>query len=121
MKGWQAQQLVDVCRLPQRPSDVLEMRQAGYGPKARLAFDAAVIGFVTQFERMRDETVERPAPETRDHRPTVLAPRYSREELLEFLGLPVRGDRADAAYGMEWAPVSESDWSTVWGEDEERG
>lgn len=116
MKGWQALQLIEICRLPQRPSDVLEMRQAGYGPKARLAFDAAVVGFVNQYERMRDETVERPAPETRNHKPTVLVPKYSQAELLAFLGIEARGQEA-AAGATGWMPVGDADWAAVWGDE----
>ena len=61
MRGWQAMQLVELCRLPQRPSDLLEMREAGYGAKARLALDLAVVSFANRFEALRQETAEEEA------------------------------------------------------------
>jgi hypothetical protein len=119
MKGWQALQLIEVCRLPQRPSDVLQMRASGYGPKARLAFDVACVSFANQFERMRDETVERPAPEMKHRKPTVLAPKYSHRELLGFLGIEVKDRDAAAAMatGQGWMPVGDDDWAAVWGDE----
>lgn len=70
------------------------MSAAGYGPNAMLAFDLACVGFDRAFTRMREETVEQPAPpRERNRRPTVRVPRYSEAELLAVLGI----DAADAA------------------------
>lgn len=112
-------QLVELCRLPQRPSELLEMREAGYGAKARLALDLAVVSFAGRFEALRQETVERPAPERKKGRPTVRVPKYSEAELLEMLGVD-GGGRQEAGGG--WSPTlnpTEADWDALWGEDGE--
>lgn len=98
------------------------MGAAGYGPNARLAFDLAAVGFDRAFARMREETVEQPAPRERNRRPTVRVPRYTEAELLAVLGI----DPADAeTYGatahltqptpLDAALLDQLDWD----EDEE--
>jgi len=67
---------------------------------------------------MRQETVERPAPERKKARPTVRVPRYSEAELLAMLGIDA-GAEPDAGLGaMPWfqAPTDD-DWAAVWGDD----
>ena len=116
-------QLMELCRLPQRPSGLLEMEAAGYGPKARLAFDLAVVGFAGRFEALRQETVERPAPERKKSRPTVRVPKYTEAELLEFLGIDGGGRRAADGGRDEWlptlGPLGDEDWDGLWGDDGE--
>ena len=109
-------QLVELCRLPQRPSGLLEMEAAGYGPKARLAFDLAVVSFANRFEALRQETVERPAPERKKSRPTVRVPKFSEAELLAMLGID-GGGRQEAGGGWSAGPLTldESDWDGIWG------
>lgn len=119
MKGWQAMQLVELCRLPQRPSALLEMEAAGYGAKARLAFDLAVVSFANRFEALRQETVERPAPERKKSRPTVRVPKFSEAELLAMLGIDGGGGpEAGGGWSPTLGPLGDEDWDAVWGEDE---
>lgn len=113
-------QIMELCRLPQRPSDLLEMRDAGYGPRARLALDLAVVGFANRFEALRQETVERPAPDHRNRKPTIRVPKYSERQLLEFLGIAVGADRP--ATESAWSvPLTDGDWDALWGEDMDDG
>lgn len=93
------------------------MRDAGYGPRARLALDLAVVGFANRFDAMRQETVERPAPDHRNRKPTIRVPRYSEKELLEFLGIAVGADRP--ATESAWSvPLTDGDWDALWGDDD---
>ena len=95
------------------------MREAGYGAKARLALDLAVVSFANRFEALRQETVERPAPERKKARPTVRVPKYSEAELLAMLGVDPGGGRRAEGGGMAFLPSpSEADWDALWGEDE---
>lgn len=116
MSGWQALQLVEVARLPQRPSDLLEMREAGYGAATRLGFDLAVVSFANRFDDIRRETVERPAPDHRNRKPTVQVPKHTHRELLRMLGIVDDGSEASAAVGRS---LTDSDWDFL--EDGEGG
>jgi hypothetical protein len=96
------------------------MRESGYSGKARLAFDHAVVSFVNRFESLRQETVERPAPESGSRKPTIQVPKYTREELLGFLGIAIGAGNDGEAAGGRWVdagPVQDEDWASVWDDE----
>lgn len=94
------------------------MREAGYGAKARLALDLAVVSFANRFEALRQETVERPAPERKKARATVRVPKYSEAELLEMLGVGQEtGGGGSRTTGFVPNPT-EADWDALWGDGE---
>lgn len=76
------------------------MKQAGYSPGARLAFDLGCVGFARRWQRVRDETVMRDetAEESRERarsskRHQIQVPKYSEAELLRFLGVDPKDER----------------------------
>jgi hypothetical protein len=76
-----------------RPSDLLELDAAGYGPTVRLALDDAYLAFVQQFERMKEATTW--VPDARQHRkaaPMKEVPVYTRDELLAYLDIHDDGE-----------------------------
>lgn len=64
------------------------MEESGYSLEAQLALDDAWIAYVDEFERLRDETILVDAEERDKHaKPQVPAPRYTPEQLREWLDI----------------------------------
>jgi len=92
------------------------MAEAGYSPDVRLALDDAYLGFVREFEQLREMTKLVDAPE-RDKRAKaqVPVPVYSTDDLKRFLDIPVDGPIPTRLSTLEvlddsaWAGV---DWNT---------
>ena len=78
--------LVKLARLPNRPSSLLQLPQAGYSPSVCLRFDVACLAFVEEWERRRDATKQVPMPKRERKDPTMPAPLYTPEQLLGWLG-----------------------------------
>lgn len=108
-------QIVDVARMPNRPSHLIGMHLQ-YDNDTCLGFDLAAVSFVNQFERMRDARVEVPAPELdgkRKRKPTKWVPQYTEEELMVFLGInPQAEDAQDILHQVmnpeAWAAFDET-------------
>lgn len=97
---------MELCELPRLPSELIRMREAGYGEDACLGFDAACVGFARRFRRMAEETVE--AWETPAKPPKgkvrVPKPKHSHADLLRVLGL----DPADFPEGTDAAAARDA-------------
>jgi hypothetical protein len=91
-RRWELWTLYRLSKLPQRPSDLIGLREAGHSDRDCLAFDLMTLEFGERFERATQETVERPLPNER-RRPTIPVPKYAPADLERFLGL---GDSAIA-------------------------
>lgn len=66
------------------------LTRAGYDPLTCLDFDFAVLEFGESFEAAREATEQVPAPPaSKRRRPMTTKPKYTPEELQEFLSIPV--------------------------------
>ncbi|MBS0336814.1 MAG: hypothetical protein JSS40_08400 [Proteobacteria bacterium] len=80
--------------------------------RSRLGFDLAVLEFGDAFERARDATVLVDAPKPRkNERLKTSQPKYSREELLAFLGIDAEETTSTLS------PLTDSMWDEMeWGD-----
>lgn len=94
------------------------MEDAGYSPDTQLALDDGWLGFVQQFERMRDATHMVPMEERpKGAKPMVPAPLYSREHLLR--ALDIETDEPSGSRVVDNA-IQPSDWGAIdWGDEDE--
>jgi hypothetical protein len=88
--------LYRLAQLPQRPSSLLSLPQAGFSDRVCLSFDLAVAAYGEAFQDAREATIEVPAPKAKKTA-TVPAPKYKPDDFRRFLGLdPDDGDAEDA-------------------------
>lgn len=104
-RRWELLQLYRLAKLPQRPSNLIGLRESGYDAYTALAFDLAVVGFGEEFEAAQQATVDVPAPKERK-RPTVPKAKYDAEDFRRFLGIP-DVERYDATERVDTDSVTE--------------
>ena len=120
-------ELIEVCRLPHRPSDVLEMKEAGVDAWDRLDFDLGCIGFAERWER------EMKATEWGPESPEEAAARKRRSKwvekrkrttawLMQKLGFNFSEKeeaKVRAKMVEELPPIDPKEWEELdWGNDE---
>lgn len=77
-----------IAKLPSRPSHLLELPDAGYSKQTCLAFDLACVEFDESYDRALNATIQKPLSKSERKRPpTKSVPKYSKERLMQFLGL----------------------------------
>lgn len=79
--------LYHLAKLPQRPSDLLSLREQGFDAYTRLSFDLAVAAFGMEFEAAQQATIEVPATKER-RKPTTQKQKYDEADFRRFLGIP---------------------------------
>lgn len=66
--------------MPRRPSEVLELREAGYSWESRFEFDRGLVQFKHWFEGMRDEVIYVAHDKTNDGKDPK--PKWTAEQIL---------------------------------------
>jgi hypothetical protein len=112
------------ARYGQRPSTLLEMREAGYGPDARLSVDEAIFEFSDRWHRMAAAKKEVPDHERpRRARPMKLVPMYDEAFLLRLIDLDPTDELAKEILAsvqpaeIDWESDELGDWDDLSDDD----
>lgn len=97
------------------------MREAGYGPEARLAVDDDYLAFAQHFRRMQAATKMVDAPEHKTgQKPQIPVPLHTEAELLAELDI-TSGDRPSeiVSNALKDRPLVDAEWDAL--DDDEVG
>ncbi len=104
---------MEVARLPQRPSDLLNMQRSGHSAWARLSLDLGFAAFDRRFRQLAEETELVDAPKrSKGARPQIPRPKHDRETLLRVLGIDPN-DVDAAAYVNAMPSVAAADFDAL--------
>ncbi len=102
---------MEVARLPQRPSDLLNMQRSGHSAWARLSLDLGFAAFDRRFRQLAEETELVDAPKrSKGARPQIPRPKHDRAALLRVLGIDPEDERAAEMVAVS---IAASDWDAI--------